>query len=385
MIENIQTWLADQNAPEWLQSPSSWLVIGCFLLAIPVIVRLLLKRKRPEQPPESPAAIRRRGNGGVFGSLTDALAGQIPESEKERVEFGQMLRQAGLYSPTARASIYAYRFLFLVFPLICAGILVVFSPPEHTWRILIGGGIIAAILSIVPRLWVYFRRSSRLAQINAGLADMLDMLGMCLGGGMPLSQSLDHVSKNLTSYPALSEELQIMRRQSDLGSMRMALTDWANRIDSPDVRQVATLLSRGDQLGSSMSGSLLAQADHLRSTRKNLANLQANRLPVFLTFPLLFCFAPAALIILMSPAFMELDEFFDPSNTSNPLVNNNRMGTTAIVDTLNALDQNVDTDPGRIAMPTNSPLFQERFRRPQRRQGEQFNYRSANPYVTQEE
>ena len=40
---------------------------------------------------------------------------------------------------------------------------------------------------------------------------MLDMLSMCLGGGMSISASLDHVAKNLGSYPALSEELQIMR------------------------------------------------------------------------------------------------------------------------------------------------------------------------------
>src|SRR6185295_4720568 len=97
------------------------------------------------------------------------------------------------------------------------------------------------------------------------------------------------------------------------------------------------LLTRGDQLGASISGSLLEQADHFRSTRKNLATLQSNRLPVFLTFPLLFCFAPAALIVLMSPAFMELSEFFDPSTGKNPLANNETISTQRIVDTLGAL------------------------------------------------
>ena len=75
---------------------------------------------------------------------------------------------------------------------------------------------------------------------------MLDMLSMCLGGGMSISASLEHVAKNLTSYPALSDELNIMRRQADVGSLRLALTDWASRIDTPEVRQVATLLTRGD-------------------------------------------------------------------------------------------------------------------------------------------
>ena len=377
MIQDIQTWLADQGAPEWLQSPMAWFGIACLVLAVPVILRLILSKKKDaaERPVEP-----RRPQGGVFGPLTDALASQIPESEKERVEFNQMLRQAGLYSPTARSSIYAYRFLLMAFPLVCAGLLAIASPPSQTWRILIGGGVIAAILSITPRMWVFFRRQRRVGEINAGLADMLDMLGMCLGGGMPLSQSLDHVSKNLTAYPSLGEELQIMRRQADVGSLRMALADWANRIDSPEVRQVATLLTRGDQLGASISGSLLEQADHFRTTRKNLANLQANRLPVFLTFPLLFCFAPAALIVLMSPAFLELSEFFDPDNGKNPLANNERISTQRIVDSLDALDQNISE-----ARPRSSVLSDPRFQRPQRAQGQLPRRRSNSVYATEEQ
>jgi tight adherence protein C len=280
-------------------------------------------------------------SGGVFGSWTEALAAQIPESAKEHREFGAILKQAGLYSRTARASIYAYRFLLLVFPLVCAGLIAVASPASQTWKIMGVGGIAAAVLSIIPRLWVWQRRRTRLAQINAGLADMLDMLSMCLGGGMSISASLDHVARNLTNYPALSEELDIMRRQSDVGSLRMALADWANRIDTPEVRQVATLLTRGDSLGTALSGSLLDQADHFRTARKQLATLHANRMPVLLTFPLLFCFAPAVLIVLMSPAFLQVAEFLNPKNGNNPLNGNQTLTTQRLADTIGSLDQTI--------------------------------------------
>lgn len=283
--------------------------------------------------------IARPNSGGAFGGLTPALAAQIPESQRERREFGQMLKQAGMYSPTARASVYAFRFLLMIFPIIVAGILVV-AEPQNTWRILIGGAICSMVLSVIPRLYVYAARQRRLTQINEGLADMLDMLGMCLGGGMPLSASLDHVSKNLASYPALAEELQIMKKQTEVHSLRMALAEWANRLDTPEVRQVATILTRGDYLGSSLSGSLRDQADHFRTTRKQLATLRANRTPVFLTFPLMFCFAPAVLILLMSPAFLQLSDFFNPS--SNPLAGNEQINVSPgrIVETLSSLDQN---------------------------------------------
>ena len=279
--------------------------------------------------------------GGVFGAWTEALAAQIPESAKERQEFGAILKQAGLYRPSARASVYSFRFLLLAFPLFCAGILAVAAPPGEGWKIMGLGGIIAAVLSIIPRLYVWYRRRLRLAEINGGLADMLDMLGMCLGGGMSISASLDHVAKNLTSYPALCEELHIMRRQSDVGSLKIALADWANRLDTPEVRQVATLLTRGDNLGTSLSGSLLDQADHFRVARKQLATLQANRMPVLLTFPLLFCFAPAVLIILMSPAMLQVSDFLNPENRNNPLTGNDGLSTQRIANTLGSLNQDI--------------------------------------------
>jgi tight adherence protein C len=296
----------------------------------------------------------------VFGPLTEALASQIPESEKERKEFGAMLKQAGMYSRTARASVYAYRFLLMAFPLFCAGLLAISSPQEQTWPIMIGGAIIAAVLSIIPRLYVWYCRRVRLAQINGGLADMLDMLSMCLSGGMSISSSLDHVAKNLGGYPALAEELQILRRQTDVGSLRIALTDFANRIDMPEVRQVASLLSRGDQLGTSMSGSLLEQADHFRTARKQLATLQANRMPVFLSFPLLFCFAPAVLIILMSPSMIQLSDFLNPNNPAdNPLANNQSLGTAALSQSISSLNQNLDQVPRAASSETVSPIVEE--------------------------
>jgi hypothetical protein len=75
--------------------------------------------------------------------------------------------------------------------------------------------------------------------------------------------------------------------------------------------------------------------------KKQLATLQANRMPVLLTFPLLFCFAPAVLIILMSPALLQVSEFLNPKNADNPLTNNATINTQRVVDTLNSLDQDV--------------------------------------------
>ena len=235
-----------------------------------------------------------------------------------------------------------------------------FAAGEQTWKILIGGGIIAAVLSIIPRLYVWYRRRVRLAQINGGLADMLDMLSMCLGGGMSISASLDHVAKNLASYPALAEELQIMRRQTDVGSLRMALADWANRIDTPEVRQVATLLTRGDSLGTSLSGSLLDQADHFRTARKQLATLQANRMPVLPHVPAAVLLCPGRADhpdVAGVPAVLRIPQSAKTRN--NPLANNETISTERIANQIGGLDQNMPALRRQRRRKLNSPIGSE--------------------------
>src|SRR5688572_17686054 len=195
----VENFLARSGLGLWLERHGAWLAIAAGVgLVVLLLARILRRPKAVKVSASEPQVPERAVSGGVFGAWTHALAAQIPESEKERREFGAVLRQAGLYSPTARSSVYAYRFLLLVFPLVCAGMIALAAPREQTWKILLIGGTVAAVLSIIPRLFVWYRRRLRLAEMNSGLADMLDMLSMCLGGGMSISHSLDHVAKNLT-------------------------------------------------------------------------------------------------------------------------------------------------------------------------------------------
>lgn len=279
---------------------------------------------------------------GVFGPLTEALAAQLPETEKERRDFQVLLRQAGLYSRTARITIYAARFVLLIVPMIAAGVWAVIAEPDQTWKILFGGAMAAAVLSIIPRLYVFFRRRNRLQRIRQGLPDTLDMLSMCTSGGLGLSESLEHVAEQIAAYPELAQELRILKRQAEVSSLKVALSDFCLRVDLPEVRQLAGLLTRGTKLGSQLAGSLNEQADHLRVARRQAATAQANKTPVKLVFPILFCFAPAALILLTAPAILELRDFLVPGREAAP---GEVFGTGQIVEAIQGLQQNVPPPP----------------------------------------
>ena len=322
----------------WINGPSIavfFIVTAAFFLIARLATR---KPSREDSRIDGIAPERLDGpsSEGLFGSLTPALAAQLPESKKERRDFRLLLRQAGLYTPTARTTIYALRFVLLVVPLTAAGVWAVMADSGQTWEILFGGGLAAAVLSIMPRLYVFFRRRRRLQRIREGLPDTIDMLSMCSSGGLGLSESLEHVAGQLQNYPELAEELLILRRQAEVGSLKQALADLSTRVDSPEVRQLTNLLTRGTRLGTKLAGSLNEQADHLRVARRQTATAQANKTPVKLVLPILFCFAPAALILMTAPAMLELHDFLIPKQQTATI--GDGFGTRAIFDTLGELD-----------------------------------------------
>ncbi|MGQ9503511.1 MAG: type II secretion system F family protein [Thermogutta sp.] len=291
---------------------------------------------------------------GAFGALTPALAAQIPESAKETHDFHLLLRQAGLHQPSARYTIYAFRFLLLVTPLIIAGICAVLADRTWTGPILIAGGFSSAVLSIIPRMYVFLRRRRRYEEIRSGLADTIDMLGMCLTGGLGLIDSLEHVAGQMEAYPALAAELRTVKRQAEVGSFKLALEDLTQRVDLPEIRQLCAVLSRGTQLGSQLAGSLSEHADHLRVALRQSALARANKAPVKLVLPILFCLAPAALIILTAPAFLELRQFFDPSVMKSTTAKGVTFGTNSVIEAIRELDQrpNPDLPTFNLAVPT---------------------------------
>lgn len=319
--------------------------IGVFFgstLAFYVVVRLLTRQPKREEM--RLREIRRGGleedGDGPFGPLTEALAAQLPESQKERRDFQLLLRQAGLYSPLVRKSIYAARFVLLIVPLIVAGAWAVMAEADETWRILFFGGMAAASLSVVPRLYVFFRRRRRMQRIRRGLPDTIDMLSMCTSGGLGMSESLEHVAGQMAAYPELAQELLILKRQAEVSSLKQALADFTQRVDLPEVRQLVGLLTRGARLGTQLAGSLNEQADHLRVARRQTATAQANKTPVKLVFPILFCFAPAALILLTAPAILELRDFIVPTKQTT---RGEVFGTGQIVEAIQGLEQSVTT------------------------------------------
>ena len=183
--------------------------------------------------------------------------------------------------PRTSETIYALRFLLLMGPLVVAGVCAIFADSSRTIPISDRGRHSrSARLAVLPRMYVFFRRRRRMQRIREALPDTLDMLSMCVSGGLELGDSLDHVARRLTGYPECAQELMLLKRHAELGSLRRALSDFAKRVDLPETDQLAGLLLRGSHLGTELVGSLAQQAEHLRVARRQSAAVRANKTPV---------------------------------------------------------------------------------------------------------
>lgn len=249
----------------------------------------------------------------MFGILTKPLSGMLPTSQKTRERLQQFLQQAGHYHRYALIEYLASRnamifgWIGLVVTFIATGT----EPGDGLIQpTLIVGGVGLICCFAGPRLLLEAAAKNRLQRIECELPDALDMISMCLTGGLSLPVSLERVSKELSnSHPDLAYELGIMARQMQAGSMDGAVRRFAQRIHTPEVQSLAALIGQTDVQGSSVTSAFMGFADSIRLTRRQRADEQGNKTALKMLFPLVFCLAPAVYLMLLAPAAIELRTF----------------------------------------------------------------------------
>lgn len=248
----------------------------------------------------------------TFGAATPALAAMLPQSEESHKTHKRELQKAGYYQPRAWQNLAAIRYAAIIIPLFLFGILLLFLPERFEW--------VAAILLVVvpiagwsiPSLFIKGKASDRLNDIETGMPDMLDMMNMCVGQGLTVKESLRRVSTDIKPvYPALAQELSIVHEQAEVGTLRHALENFADRIDTPSVKSFTSLLIQTDEMGTSVSDALQDHSDSMRETIRQRADEKANSSAFKLLFPTVLCLMPAVYMILLGPAIIEMSNWID--------------------------------------------------------------------------
>ncbi|MAF68325.1 MAG: type II secretion protein F [Micavibrio sp.] len=232
--------------------------------------------------------------------------------EKLFGKFGEKLRdqmlQAGIRDP--KAPMY-YLLGRIVLPIILMSFIWLimakaekdFSGVQMLMAIAFGG------LSgfFVPRLLVKNHIIKRQQDINLTFPDSLDMMLICVQGGIGLEQTINRIADEVSGHSeTLAEELGILSAEMGmLNDRRRALQDFARRVGSGAARSFATAMIQAEQYGTSVSDAMRVIANDLRDQRMAEAERKAAALPPKLTVPMIIFFLPALFIIILAPAILQ--------------------------------------------------------------------------------
>jgi tight adherence protein C len=174
---------------------------------------------------------------------------------------------------------------------------------------LLTAALLAAVLIFGPDAILNRRVEERQHEIRTKLPDVLDLLVISVEAGLGFEQALD---RTVSSVPgALTQEFARMLGEVRAGASRaQAMRAMEKRTDVPELRSFVLAILQADTFGVSIGRVLRAQADEMRIKRRQAAQEKAQKAPVKMMIPMVFCVFPALFVVVIGPAIINITNSF---------------------------------------------------------------------------
>jgi tight adherence protein C len=235
----------------------------------------------------------------------------LPRKEAQRATLQKRLVHAGYYGSNAVHLLLGMKLILMLTLPLAGVVLYALGNLSLKWALIVTLSA-SCVGMLLPGLWLDHCVKQRQRMLRNGLPDALDMLVLCMEGGISLVAAFQRVTGELyVVHPVLGREFNILQREIQLGlSAGESLRKMGERCGLDDVRDLASVLLQSERFGASMVKALRQHADAWRIERQQRAEEMAQKAAVKILFPTMLCIFPAIFIVLLGPAAMQMARLF---------------------------------------------------------------------------
>jgi tight adherence protein C len=242
----------------------------------------------------------------VLGGLTDLGKRFTPQGYLAQVR--SKLVSSGSGDQDSVDRFLAIRVITVVLAPIAAFVAYKYGPVGGLGRLLLT--LLAGALFLAgPDAILNRKVEDRQFEIRRRLPDVMDLLVISVEAGLGFEQALD---RTINAVPGpLTEEFSRMLGETRAGATRAdAMRALDARTNIPEIRSFVLAILQADTFGVSIGRVLRAQADEMRIKRRQLAQERAQKAPVKMLLPMVFCIFPALFVIVLGPAALQITDSF---------------------------------------------------------------------------
>lgn len=175
---------------------------------------------------------------------------------------------------------------------------------------LFGVAVAAAVAGYFgPNMALYQISYNRSQLIRRELPDALDLLSISVEAGLAFDAAVSQVARKSTG--PLAQEFFRVLQEMQIGLGRSdAMRALSERTDVAELRSFVTAMVQADSFGIPISAVLRVQAREMRIKRSQRAEEVAQKVPVKILFPLIFCILPALFVVILGPAAISIFHSF---------------------------------------------------------------------------
>jgi tight adherence protein C len=162
---------------------------------------------------------------------------------------------------------------------------------------------------LAPNMYLYQQTYDRTDKLQRALPDAIDLLTISVESGLGFDAACAQVARN-TDGP-LAEEFARMLQEMQIGRGRSdALRSLGDRTNLPDLRSFVSAMVQADAFGIPVGQVLRVQSSEIRVKRRQWAEEAAQKVPVKILVPLIFCILPCLFIAVLGPAGIAIMDSF---------------------------------------------------------------------------